>query len=212
MLDFSLFFVGPIFGGPDYFNGLAVFIDTYPNKNDVHDHGYPYISVMINNGTLHYDHAHDGHNSVISGCVAKVRDTNRDTHLLIQYDNDSVVVKVFVENQWQECFSLDGVLLPTNGFIGVSASTGDLTDNHDIISLKVYELEIKSSQQIDNRGELIPTYLSYGIRKNNNSQNRLSNFSLFLIIFFTLIALIFLSALLYLYCQMKNEIHSKRFY
>ena len=34
-------------------------------------------------------------------------------------------------------FAEDGIRLPTGYYFGVSATTGDLSDNHDVISLKV---------------------------------------------------------------------------
>ena len=36
---------------------------------------------------------------------------------------------------------VDGVKLPTNYYFGMSATTGDLSDNHDIIAVKFYELD-----------------------------------------------------------------------
>ena len=65
--------------------------------------------------------------------------------------------------EWQECFRVEEVDLPAGYYFGVSAATGDLagnrasslkynspptcslcsSDNHDIISFKVFELENK---------------------------------------------------------------------
>lgn len=42
---------------------------------------------------------------------------------------------------WKQCFSVSGVSLPTGYYIGMSAATGDLSDNHDIIGVRFYELE-----------------------------------------------------------------------
>ena len=36
--------------------GLAIIADTYSNHNGPHNHNHPYVSAMINNGSLHYDH------------------------------------------------------------------------------------------------------------------------------------------------------------
>lgn len=32
-------------------------------------HEHPYISAMVNNGSLHYDHDRDGTHSQVSGCT-----------------------------------------------------------------------------------------------------------------------------------------------
>lgn len=49
-----------------------------------------------------------------------------------------------IENKaaWKECFQVKGVKLPTGYFFGVTATTGDLTDNHDILSVRLYELDL----------------------------------------------------------------------
>lgn len=38
---------------------------------------------------------------------------------------------------WTECFILRRVTLPSGFYFGATAATGDLADNHDIISFKV---------------------------------------------------------------------------
>lgn len=38
-------------------------------------------------------------------------------------------------DEWTTCFSIEGLELPSNPFLGFSAHTGDVSDNHDIISI-----------------------------------------------------------------------------
>lgn len=52
----------------------------------------------------------------------------------------SVSTDIDNKQQFKNCFSVSGVKLPVGYFLGVSAATGDLTDNHDIISLKMFDL------------------------------------------------------------------------
>ena len=47
---------GPVFGSKDMFSGLAIIADTYSNHNGPHNHQHPYISAMVNNGSVTYDH------------------------------------------------------------------------------------------------------------------------------------------------------------
>nr|XP_053635157.1 VIP36-like protein [Cherax quadricarinatus] len=134
---------GDVFGSKDFFTGLAVIMDTYSNHNGPHNHGHPYISAMINNGTLHYDHDRDGtHTQLSSGCVAKFRNLEHDTYISVKYVHDTLTVSTDIDNKqvFKECFSVDGVKLPLGYYFGVSAATGDLSDAHDIISLKTYDL------------------------------------------------------------------------
>lgn len=53
---------------------------------------------------------------------------------------------------WKECLSVKGVRLPTGYFLGVTAATGDLSDNHDIISMRFYELDMPGD--VSNLGSL----------------------------------------------------------
>lgn len=43
---------------------------------------------------------------------------------------------------WKQCFQVNEVKLPTGYYIGISATTGDLSDNHDILSIRLYELDL----------------------------------------------------------------------
>ncbi|KAL5021298.1 hypothetical protein ScPMuIL_000453 [Solemya velum] len=134
---------GSVFGSKDYFVGLVVFLDTYSNHNGPHNHQHPYISAMINNGSLHYDHDRDGTHTQVAGCEAQFRNKDHDTYVAIRYHNHELKVSIDIENKngWKECFSVKGIKIPTGYYFGASATTGQLADNHDIISMKMYELD-----------------------------------------------------------------------
>lgn len=42
---------------------------------------------------------------------------------------------------WKPCFSVDGVELPTGYFFGFSSATGDLSDNHEVLAVRLYEVD-----------------------------------------------------------------------
>lgn len=134
---------GPVFGNKDFFSGLAIILDTYSNHNGPHNHQHPYISAMVNNGSLTYDHDRDGTLTQLSGCEAKFRNVEFDTSIKVRYENDVLTVFTDLEDKraWRVCFAVEGVKLPTGYFIGASAATGDLSDTHDIISMRMFELE-----------------------------------------------------------------------
>jgi hypothetical protein len=46
---------------------------------------------------------------------------------------------VDVENKqkWADCIDVKGVRLPTGYYFGISGATGELSDIHDLISVKV---------------------------------------------------------------------------
>lgn len=135
--------MGSVFGNRDYFTGMAVFFDTYSNHNGEHSHEHPYISAMVNNGSIHYDHDRDGTHSQVSGCTCYFRNSKQDTFVMISYINRQVVVMTNIgdSEEWKLCFSTEDVDLPTGYYFGVTAATGDLADNHDVISLKVYDVD-----------------------------------------------------------------------
>lgn len=43
------------------------------------------------------------------------------------------------EGRWSTCFYVPDVYLPEGYYLGFSAATGDLADNHDIVSVQVSE-------------------------------------------------------------------------
>ncbi|KAG8040183.1 hypothetical protein G9C98_000753 [Cotesia typhae] len=132
---------GPVFGNKDFFHGLAVILDTYSNHNGPHNHQHPYISAMINNGSLHYDHDRDGTHTQLAGCEAKFLSTD-----------------ISNKAAWQECFKVNGIKLPTGYYFGISATTGDLSDHHDILSVKLYELDLPDSlKDTEDRSNIIPS-------------------------------------------------------
>lgn len=143
--------LGPVFGSKDFFNGLAIFLDTYANQNGQHHHGHPYISSMVNNGSLHYDHDLDGTHTSLSGCEANFRGIQHETYIAIRYERDRLTVSTDFEgkNAWKLCFAVDGVHLPTGYYFGVSAATGDLSDNHDVVSVKLYDIGVERTDEQD---------------------------------------------------------------
>uniref|UniRef100_A0AAQ4Q5D4 L-type lectin-like domain-containing protein n=1 Tax=Gasterosteus aculeatus aculeatus TaxID=481459 RepID=A0AAQ4Q5D4_GASAC len=67
------------------FTGIGVFVDAYPNVEKNLDRTFPYVSVMLGNGTLSYDHDYDGRPTELRGCTATARNALHDTFLLLRY-------------------------------------------------------------------------------------------------------------------------------
>ncbi|XP_028314318.1 lectin, mannose-binding 2-like b [Gouania willdenowi] len=146
---------GPAFGNMNQFVGLGIFVDTYPNADKSHDRVFPYISVMLGNGTVMYEHDHDGRTTELGGCSVTVRNSVHDTFLLIRYSKRRLTIMVDVEGkqQWTDCADITGLQLPLGYFFGASSATGDLTDNHDIISMKLYQLDVEQTPQEEEEEE-----------------------------------------------------------
>uniref|UniRef100_A0A8D0WPK1 Lectin, mannose binding 2 n=1 Tax=Sus scrofa TaxID=9823 RepID=A0A8D0WPK1_PIG len=113
---------------------------------------FPYISVMVNNGSLSYDHSKDGRWTELAGCTADLRNRNHDTFLAVRYSRGRLTVMTDLEdkNEWKNCIDITGVRLPTGYYFGASAGTGDLSDNHDIISMKLFQLMVEHTPDEEN--------------------------------------------------------------
>ncbi|KAK3610463.1 hypothetical protein CHS0354_016652 [Potamilus streckersoni] len=206
--------LGPVFGSMDYFVGLAIFLDTYSNHNGPHNHQHPYVSAMINNGSLHYDHDRDGTHTALEGCEAHFRNKDHDTFIAIRYHGTTLKVSLDIDgqNNWKECFIAHGVYLPTGYYFGASAATGDLADNHDIISMKLYE--------IDSSVDTAPEY--YGLPKAENVEpprdhvddhrNTVSGWKIFFIIILVLIGIAVCGVVGYVIFMKSQENSRKRLY
>ena len=75
---------------------------------------------------------------------------------MFRYEGNKLTVSHDVDNKrtWKACFTVDGVVLPTGYYFGVSAATGDLSDNHDVTGLKTYELDTIADK--DERKDVVP--------------------------------------------------------
>eukprot|EP00051_Salpingoeca_urceolata_P000709 m.35524 g.35524 ORF g.35524 m.35524 type:complete len:327 (+) comp10931_c0_seq2:8205-9185(+) len=126
---------GPVFGSADNFKGLGIFFDTYSNKQQGHQQ---YVSAMIGNGKTSYDHSQDGGDAKLAGCWFDFRSERAFAKIVY----DERMLRVYLDTErgdgWEECFVIRRVFLPPSYF-GLSAATGDLADNHDILTLKVSE-------------------------------------------------------------------------
>ena len=133
---------GSVFGMKDQFEGLGIFFDTYKN----HRPGvvFPYVMAMVGDGTVTYDQANDGKANELAGCSARgLRNNDVPTKARVTYFHDkqlTVELMYKQEDVWTKCFEVPNVKLPTAAYLGFSAETGELVDNHDIISVETKNL------------------------------------------------------------------------
>jgi len=208
---------GGVFGSKDEFSGLVIMADTYSNHNGPHNHNHPYVSAMINNGSMSYDHDRDGTHTMLGGCEVKFRNFNHETWLAIRYEGDKLTVSHDLQNKraWTPCFSIDGVKLPTGYFFGVSAATGDLSDNHDVIAIKTYELDTPEGVSKDERSNIEPAAEYFAPprdHKEDPAPSSMSGVKTFLLLMagvLVCIAAVVIGIMIY---QNQQENSRKRFY
>lgn len=204
---------GPVFGSKDLFSGLAIIVDTYSNHNGPHNHQHPYISAMVNNGSMTYDHDRDGTHTQLAGCEARFRNVEFETVMKIRYDNDVLSVHTDLENknEWKECFSVDGVELPTGYYFGASATTGDLSDNHLINSIKFFELDGPTTSD---RAHIVPRASKFEEPREHTEDPKpgWSNLKIFFVLMLGMIGAVVGSIAGYMYYEKYQQNRKKRFY
>lgn len=134
---------GTVFGSVDKFEGLGIFFDTY--KNNRPGTVFPYVMAMVGDGETSYDKFNDGKANEFMGCSARgIRAAGIPTKARLTYFQDKSLkleLQYKKEDQWQVCFeSNEPPTIPSVAYLGFSAETGELSDNHDIISVSTKNL------------------------------------------------------------------------
>lgn len=135
--------MGTVFGMKDNFEGLGIFFDTY--KNNRPGVVFPYVMAMVGDGQTSYDQQNDGKKNELAGCSARgIRNVGDfPTKARITYFQDkqlTVELQYKKEDEWTSCFEVPNVKLPSVSYLGFSAETGELSDNHDILRVETKNL------------------------------------------------------------------------
>ncbi|MCP9264168.1 Protein ERGIC-53 [Dirofilaria immitis] len=130
--------LGPVFGANDYWTGMGLFLDSFDNDAQKNN---PFVALMINDGTRQYDHQTDGSQQMLSGCQKDFRNKPYPVHLKIEYLHNVLTVSLSDGLQavprYELCIRSENIFLPK---MGISAATGGLADDHDIIEYSVFSL------------------------------------------------------------------------
>ncbi|KAH8918356.1 concanavalin A-like lectin/glucanase [Atractiella rhizophila] len=134
---------GPVFGSRDKWTGLGLFFDTYANSR--HDYTFPIVMGMHNDGTKNYNVGRDGFNQEEKAaiCQSEFRRTEITAKARITYvKNKFLQVDIQAKNwdQWDHCFTIWGYEMIPGPYLGFSAHTGQISDNHDIISVSAHNV------------------------------------------------------------------------
>ncbi|CAI6088923.1 unnamed protein product [Clonostachys chloroleuca] len=139
---------GDVFGHVDNFEGLGIFVDTY--KNNRPGVVFPYVMAMFGDGQTPYDKGNDGKNTELAGCSARgIRHSSIPTKMRLTYFQEKQLkleLQYKKETDWMTCFDIETPpAIPNIAYLGFSAETGELSDNHDIISVKAKNLYMSPS-------------------------------------------------------------------
>ena len=141
--------MGPVFGHADNFEGLGLFVDTY--KNNRPGVVFPYVMAMFGDGKTSYNKDNDGKEQEFAGCSARgIRHASVPTKLKLTYFQDKQLkleLQYKSEDEWTLCFeTAEPPAIPSVTYLGFSAETGELSDNHDIISINARNLYTSGGQ------------------------------------------------------------------
>eukprot|EP01039_Chlorochromonas_danica_P003611 gene3612-3954_t len=137
---------GPVHGFQEKFVGVGIIFDTFRNTENLANHRD--VAVIVNDGSKTYEvmasnvkgcdtnvryHADRADFSVTDASRAKI--TLNDTSLEIYIDARNT-------NEWTHCTTIPALGLPegwlARSHIGLTATTGQLADNHDVLYLKSF--------------------------------------------------------------------------
>lgn len=148
--------LGPVFGSSDYWEGLAIIIDTYNNdKQGVS----PIITAIVNDGTMQYSAHDDGQSQSIGGCTTAMRNSREPFFLRVTYLNSKLSVEIAqsVEQngdaRFENCFMDIPLALGVDKYLGFSASTAHtgvgpfVSDNHDIYQVLTHDLSPNNNEE-----------------------------------------------------------------
>ncbi|XP_064828188.1 VIP36-like protein isoform X3 [Oncorhynchus masou masou] len=219
---------GPVFGNQDLFTGLGVFVDTYPNEEKHLEAQktryttrtqriFPFVLAMVGNGSISYDHERDGRPTELGGCNAMVRNLNHDTFIFIRYVRRRLTIMIDIDGQheWRDCLDIPGVRLPQGYYFGASAVTGDLSDNHDVVSLKLYQLTVLRSETEEKEEEdeiTLPSVDNMDLLKMGENEEGWSSIAMFFTILFSMLGCFLLIVVGLIVYSHWNENRRKRFY
>ncbi|KAF8368125.1 ile-1, partial [Pristionchus pacificus] len=133
--------IGPVFGANDYWTGMGLFLDSFDNDGQKNN---PIVALMMNDGTRSYDHHTDGSQQILSSCQKDFRNKPFPSRIKIEYSRNVLTVSIddgmTATPRYQLCMRSENIFLPRNGYFGISAATGGLADDHDVVDFSVYSL------------------------------------------------------------------------
>ncbi|KAF6088253.1 lectin, mannose binding 1 [Phyllostomus discolor] len=123
-------------------NGVGIFFDSFDNDGKKNN---PAIVIVGNNGQINYDHQNDGTNQALASCQRDFRNKPYPVRAKVTYYQKTLTVMInngFTpdKNDYEFCAKVENMIVPAQGHFGVSAATGGLADDHDVLSFLTFQL------------------------------------------------------------------------
>jgi hypothetical protein len=129
--------LGTVYGSQDYWIGLGLFFDTFNNDGRGEN---PLITAQFNDGTQKFNQADDGDSTALAKCSFPFRNLQQPAACRVTYLESVLTVEIALHRdgdgnpQFVDCLRADNVELGVDKYFGLTAHTGDVADNHDIVS------------------------------------------------------------------------------
>ncbi|XP_054978068.1 VIP36-like protein isoform X3 [Sorex araneus] len=126
-----------------------------------------------------------------------------------------IMMDIDGKHEWRDCIEMPGVRLPRGYYFGASSITGDLSDNHDIISLKLFELTVERTPEEEklHRDVFLPSVDNLKLPHDLTApMPPLGGLALFLIVFFSLVFSVFAIVICIILYNKWQDQSRKRFY
>ncbi|XP_062410607.1 protein ERGIC-53 [Sardina pilchardus] len=148
---------GPVYGAADQWNGVGIFFDSFDNDGKKNN---PAIVIVGNNGNLVYDHQNDGTTQALGTCLRDFRNKPYPVRARITYYKKTLTVMInngFTPDKedYEFCARVENMVIPAEGYFGISAATGGLADDHDVLSFLIFRLT-EPGQQLPPAEQEIP--------------------------------------------------------
>ncbi|KAJ1928863.1 hypothetical protein IWQ60_001659 [Tieghemiomyces parasiticus] len=142
---------GPVFGNRDYFKGFGLFFDTYANAK--HTYNFPHIMGMQGDGKTPYMANSDGDPNSVGGCSPMYRGTTEPVKASVVYLKGKYLqVRYQLHGEkWEDCFTVNNATLPEKLYLGFTAHTGEISDNHDLISVKTQTMDASTAANLQHQ-------------------------------------------------------------
>jgi hypothetical protein len=113
----------------------------------------PFLSAVYNDGEIDWEQDQDGpsHSPSLSiGCKIQTKFINKSPlHISVSFSPKKLAIMYFSESnqKWYNCvnasISPPSSLLSSSSYFGFTASTGSVSDFHDLLSFELYEMDEK---------------------------------------------------------------------
>jgi lectin, mannose-binding 2 len=159
----SYYTEGDLHGFQEKFKGIGIIFDTFKNIETVNVHRD--VTVLVNDGEKTWAMMTED----VQGCNINVRyhaeradfsvEDASKAKVIINGNNLQLMVDARDTGDWIECVNLKNLPLSSDwlkdAHIGLTATTGQLADNHDVLSLVTYDdaevLEVKEAEKAKKR-------------------------------------------------------------